>query len=162
MQDEKLIIGEGPLKIALSASIVEKIKEMQETYEFHTESGGILVGYYACSIDSINISEMSSPQRDDIRGRLSFLRRPRGHQEFIDNLWETSGHRKAYIGEWHTHNQMMPEPSQTDKREWKRISQKDHQFDGMYFMIIGIKEVGIWSVFKNKVIKVGSFYPERI
>ena len=140
-------------KIELSAKIKNHIRNIQKEFNFKKETGGILIGKLDEASDYL-ITDMSFPYPSDRQSRFRFSRKSTGHQEFMDELWEESEHTKAYLGEWHTHDQDTPAPSLTDKRTWKRISKNDNNFDQCFFLIIGRRCYTIWTVLGNNVIEV--------
>ena len=75
----------------------------------------------------------------------------------MDRLWEQSGYKKSYLGEWHTHNQRRPIPSPVDCNNWKNISKRQHNFNEQFFIIIGTMCSGIWMTEDRKIQKVGEW-----
>jgi len=97
------------------------------------EAGGILVGYRRGP--HIEIVETSFPLALDVRRRNSFERKDPGHQAFSDNHWEASGGTMNYVGEWHTHPEVKPSPSNLDRSEWNKL--KKRYEDPLVFLIAG-------------------------
>lgn len=141
-------------KLILEADIQSKILNIQSTHTFKREIGGILIGIYDTKYGCLRLTDMSFPQSGDQQSRFRFNRKSDGHQELMDHLWESSDHTKAYLGEWHTHDQDTPIPSIVDRRTWKRISKRNNNFEECYFMIIGRKDYFIWTVSDEKIIEV--------
>ena len=138
-------------KVVLSTEIKNKIISIQEEYDFKREIGGILIGKFDAESDCQIITDISFPYPSDRKGRFRFSRKSAGHQEYMDKLWEESGRTKAYLGEWHTHDQYYPTPSIIDRNTWKRISKRDNNFEQCFFLIVGRKYYTIWSVIDNKI-----------
>ena len=67
--------------------------------------------------------------------------------------WEQSNHIKAYLGEWHTHDQDNPSPSFVDKRSWLRISKRNNNFDQSCFIIVGHKEFRLWNIANGEIVE---------
>ena len=153
------IIKAGGSKVAITFETLHAFKEIQQSHSFQNESGGIVAGYYDSSFEGIVISDITNPQENDTCSRFKFMRRSKGHQEIMDKLWEDSGHRKSYLGEWHTHDQDSPVPSWIDTASWKKISKKPQNFEELFFVIIGRKAIGIWS-FKNGTLAGNDFISE--
>lgn len=143
--------------IYIEKNILLEISNYQKQGQFELESGGIIVGYYDAVESALKITDITWPQKDDIRGRYRFIRKEAGHQELMDKLWEQSGYRKSYLGEWHTHNQSRPTPSFVDYNNWKNISKRRHNFDEHFFIIIGKISSGIWVVKNRKIQKIGEW-----
>ncbi len=140
--------------LKIDDSIMIEISSIQSKHNFNRETGGILVGVYDARQKAVRITDMSFAYSSDKRNRFYFNRKSKGHQEYIDELWEKSAHTKAYLGEWHTHNQDVPMPSLIDKNSWRRIAKQPNNFDNCYFMIIGRKCTIIWTVENNTVIEI--------
>ena len=141
-------------KLMLNTDIKEKIKSIQLKHTFRKEIGGILVGAYDAEIECLRLTDMSFPCPGDQQSRFRFFRKTDGHQEIMDQLWEESGHTKAYLGEWHTHDQDTPIPSVVDRKNWKRIAKRNHNFDECYFMIIGKQTFIIWAVINDAIFEI--------
>ena len=139
--------------IVISQEIKEKIEDIQAHHDFRNETGGIIVGIYDTKEMCLRITDFSFPFERDVRRRFRFFRHKEGHQEYMDKLWKESGHIKAYLGEWHTHDQDIPVPSITDKQTWKRIAKQNNNFDQCCFIIIGRKKYQMWTVINDKVVE---------
>ena len=84
------------------------------------EAGGILLG----SVHGSNmlVEEATSPTIHDKRRRSFFERMPFGHEAIALSRWVKSGGVIRYLGEWHTHPEVFPTPSNLDKLEWRRVA----------------------------------------
>ena len=82
------------------------------------EAGGVLLGCYRGS--HIEVVSATRPGPGDIRKPLSFIRRCSSHKQEALKQWNESDKSITYIGEWHTHPQIKPYPSQTDFTNWHR------------------------------------------
>lgn len=139
--------------VIVSKEIEDKIGEIIAHYDFIKEIGGILIGAYDKKKSCLKITDMSFPYSSDLQMRFRFSRKSDGHQEFMDNVWQQSGQTKAYIGEWHTHDQDKPSPSAVDCKTWKRISAQDNNFKDCFYIIIGRSEYKIWGIQNGEVIE---------
>lgn len=133
-------------KIIIDEKIIEQIKAIQLSHDYHRETGGILAGFYDTKLKSFCITDMSYPFPNDKRSRFRFYRNKKGHQEFMDELWKESGYKKAYLGEWHTHDQDSPFPSIVDIGTWKCVAKHNSNYNQSFFMIIGKSTFIIWVV----------------
>jgi len=120
--------------------------------KFKIESGGILIGTLNHAVNKIMITDITEPQHADHQSKFMFARREKGHKEIMDTLWETSRYTKTYLGEWHTHNEPSPTPSFVDKRNWLKLSQRDKNSKWLFFIIVGIYEIKVWTVNQGKII----------
>ncbi|WP_157234604.1 Mov34/MPN/PAD-1 family protein [Teredinibacter turnerae] len=82
-----------------------------------TESAGILIGEYRGK--HIRVVDATKPSLLDRSTRVSFDRRSPHHQRAALSAWRTSGKIQTWIGEWHTHPENHPTPSQKDINCWK-------------------------------------------
>ena len=118
----------------------------QDTHEKY-EAGGILMGKRLLN-GNIIITDVTSPQIGDIRQRTFFKKKAKIHQSISDTLWKKSSGKTIYLGEWHTHPENNPVPSTVDLRGWK-LSVSKQPNDKIYiFIILGIKELSVWSYSK--------------
>lgn len=149
------IIGLEGNQVAITSGVMKALKAVQKDGNYQKEQGGILVGYYDSLIDSLVISDITYPQSQDACSQFRFSRKSHGHQSIMDDLWEESGHRKSYLGEWHTHNQYFPVPSSIDTRNWRKISKREHNFDENYYVIVGTQNIGVWCIKQGNLIELG-------
>ena len=154
-KESNFIIGFEGKQVSITSDVIKALKEVQQDRNYKKEQGGILVGFYDSLIDSLVISDITYPQSQDVCSRFRFSRKSHGHQSIMDDLWEQSGHRKSYLGEWHTHNQTFPIPSSIDIRNWKKISKREHNFDEKIFVIVGTENIGIWCIKQGDLIELG-------
>ncbi len=132
-------------KLKLATSAISKMFSYAQDDMTSLESGGILVGRILEENSSSMIDDVSTPMSDDVQTRTRFFRRPKGHQEFFNLKWEESTGRCFYLGEWHTHPEMVPVPSSVDLRNWKKILKRPPQDQSsLFFIIVGIEQLNIW------------------
>lgn len=84
------------------------------------EAGGILLGHVRGK--HLEVLEASEPTRQDRRLRYFFERMIHGHKSLADKRWQETNGLVRYIGEWHTHPQEVPSPSQIDLDEWEILA----------------------------------------
>ncbi|MFC0350162.1 Mov34/MPN/PAD-1 family protein [Undibacterium danionis] len=107
----KFQCNEIDITIIFPTSVVENLKKFRQTI-FKKEAGGLLF----CSnpnSNQINISYISSPSIYDIRSKYFFKPDEKISQATIDRLFH-QGH--YYVGDWHTHPEKVPTPSEQDKK----------------------------------------------
>lgn len=120
--------------------------------KFKFESGGILIGTLNHAMNKTIITDITEPQHEDRQSRFMFIRREKGHQDIMDMLWKNSHYTKTYLGEWHTHNEPSPTPSFVDKRNWIKISERDKNSQWLFFIIVGTREIRVWTVIQGKIV----------
>jgi integrative and conjugative element protein (TIGR02256 family) len=109
------------------------------------ETGGILVGYYAATLDRAVITQISSAPRDSRQGRAWFLRGTQNLQSWLDRLWRAEHH--YYLGEWHYHPFSISYPSASDQEQMRRIAQDvGYHCPEPILFIVGGDPSGLWQV----------------
>lgn len=109
------------------------------------EAGGVLLGRHILNTDDIVVDSVTSPMPGDRRNRFRFVRSRRRHQAEIDRVWRESGGTSTYLGEWHTHPELHPRPSLTDRLNWQRKLLVDRFTDPIFFIIVGGAEICVWE-----------------
>ncbi len=124
-------------------AIVKMLKYKQDKSSF-SEAGGILIGRILLENEHYIIDDVSEPMPTDKRSRFRFSRKPEGHQEYFNSIWEREDGCCFYLGEWHTHPENVPIPSSVDRKDWERIVGLDFENETLFFIIVGIKEIKVW------------------
>jgi len=130
-------IGEVPLARMLSYNQDSREKK---------EAGGVLLGRFILNSKNIVVDRVTVPMIGDLRERYKFIRGEKMHQRVIQSAWEKSGGTCNYLGEWHTHPEKYPSPSDQDIQNWRRIL-RTGVFSSLclYFVIVGTRESYIWE-----------------
>lgn len=117
---------------------VIKIFERYEQKEGCREAGGIILGYVAKNY--VEITDVTTPNRFDLRNFLTFVRAKIPAQLRIDKVWKKSSGTKVYLGEWHTHSELNPSPSSEDRQMISKTFQETlMEIDFLYLIIVGLK-----------------------
>lgn len=123
--------------LIFSNRAINKISEVSSKIT-EIESGGVLLGKIYHSYDVI--SDIVMPCKKDKQGISFFIRSFRAANKVIKNKWERSRGKINYLGEWHTHKDISPSPSDTDKQMIKNIFLNvDLEIAQIYLFIIGTK-----------------------
>lgn len=133
------------LTVVLAPDVENFFMHLKESYDYNLETGGILAGVFDKG-PIITITDVTTPQSEDIRQRFRFRRSGEGHQALMDQMWEKSGYRKMYLGEWHTHREPTPSPSWVDTSGWKARTKTRHNAPWMLFLILGQQSLRLWTV----------------
>jgi integrative and conjugative element protein (TIGR02256 family) len=78
------------------------------------ETGGLLFGYIDDACRVVWMTDAAGPTTDSMRGELTFRLGPAGVADLIDRHNRASGGRVRFLGMWHTHPGLLPEPSSLD------------------------------------------------
>lgn len=113
------------------------------------EGGGMLLGRLIEETDDVVIDEATVPSGEDRRGRFFFNRAKTAAQRYINLVWRTSRNTHIYLGEWHTHPEDTPNPSDHDLTNWRRLAnQSKYEQDFLIFAIVGRKSTRVWICHK--------------
>ncbi|MCM3393721.1 Mov34/MPN/PAD-1 family protein [Cytobacillus oceanisediminis] len=119
-----------------------------------TEAGGILIGRILEEDGNYIIDDVTEPMPSDRRKRTRFSRKPDGHQEYFNEVWNREKGRCFYLGEWHTHPEKKPTPSFIDKEDWSRLMKMEFESGCLFFIIIGIDEIKVWYGAEDQLIEL--------
>lgn len=145
---KKMKLPNGKVVDILSTVFEEINKWLQDSDE-KTEAGGYVVGYQHCGTQNVTLEYISHPYMLDNRKRFSFAMRDPRHKIFLLNNMRR---KSFYMGVWHTHPQIIPEPSSIDWKDWYETLEVDKTgCEYVFFVIAGVKEMRVWvGNFKNK------------
>jgi integrative and conjugative element protein (TIGR02256 family) len=133
-------------RIKIDPQVWERMKPHIQLLPEAKEAGGVLLGRFIKDSKDIVIDKITIPMIGDKRTRFSFIRGEAMHQRIVDREWSRSKGTCNYLGEWHTHPENYPSPSNTDIADWKRKLKEGHYSSRyLYFIIVGIKELYIWE-----------------
>lgn len=112
------------------------------------EAGGLLLGHVRDI--HLEILEATTPTPMDRRFKYLFERLPFGHCVIANRRWNASKGLIRYVGEWHTHPQDHPIPSNTDIYEWGKLTR--HRLDGRpsLVVIVGRKDLRVEVMYPNR------------
>jgi integrative and conjugative element protein (TIGR02256 family) len=116
------------------------------------EAGGMLLGRLIHETNDVVVDEATEPTGEDRRGRYFFNRAKAAAQRYINLVWGLSGSTRIYLGEWHTHPEDDPSPSDHDLGNWRRIAKKaKYDQDFLIFVIVGRKKIRVWVCDKRSL-----------
>lgn len=136
---------------SLNSEVHDKLTNYIGNYDFKIESGGIIIGILNPAEKQIIATDLTEPQAKDKCTAVTYKRSEYGHQEIMDKLWEESQYIKTYLGEWHTHNQRIPQPSLIDRRNWMKISKRKQNSEWIFFLIVGTEQIGVWTISNGEI-----------
>ena len=119
----------------LGDSVIDVFREHVQLHATDGEGGGILLGNVRGQ--HIEVLQATAPTKWDKRLRYLFERLPFGHRDLAETMWLESGGTVRYIGEWHTHPEDHPTPSQLDRTEWQKLAEKRRDKRSMLVVIVG-------------------------
>jgi integrative and conjugative element protein (TIGR02256 family) len=116
-QDFLIITLRNEQLVIIPSKVLTTLHRYRQHNFWHTEKGGIFLGRYRGQ--HIEVTDITLPQNTDIAGRFFFNRCSPFHQQYANKQWQESNSEITYIGEWHTHPERTPTPSQQDISEWR-------------------------------------------
>ena len=147
----KMLLPNGNY-VDIQTTVLLGIKKWLQTETALPESGGFIVGYKNSETDNISLEDISQPYCLDIKNRINFIMKDPRHKWF---LIRSKLKKSYYMGVWHTHPQLVPEPSKIDWEDWYGTLKYDRTgCEYIFFIISGISETRVWvGDFQNGVIQ---------
>lgn len=142
------------MTLCIIDNVWERFVQYQKEGDFTLENGGILIGILNPADNQVVITDHTEAAETDKRSRFHFFRSQNLHQQIMDELWETSGYLKTYLGEWHTHDEDIPKPSVIDTHQWKKINRRNHNSKNLFYVILGKKEIKVWTIVDGNIMVV--------
>lgn len=106
------------------------------------EAGGILLG--RCYKEKIVIEHATSPNSSDKTGPAFFERNRGRAQHIVNEEWNDNEGERIYLGEWHTHSEPYPHPSNTDRDMiYKMLKDTIMEIDFLFTIIVGTHDYWI-------------------
>jgi len=102
--------------VVIMPFVVERLLDHRQLDPHNDEAAGVLIGERRGP--HVVIQGLSEPGKGDIRSRHSVNRLGAHHQIAVDKAFASSKGTFQYLGEWHTHPEDTPSPSQTDTSSW--------------------------------------------
>ena len=126
-------IGNSGQSVVLNELVVRHLARHRQLRCRRLEAGGQLFARFDGS--EIVIVEATGPRRRDRRSRTSYVPDRRAEQKEIE---ERHGRGLHFVGDWHTHPEARPTPSETDVRNiadcFKRST---HALNGFILIVVG-------------------------
>ncbi|MGM3387253.1 Mov34/MPN/PAD-1 family protein [Stutzerimonas stutzeri] len=136
--------NQGRNLIYIHSAVLEVFKHHVQAGPLDLEGGGLLLGYVRGS--HLEIIEATVPTKFDRRFRAFFERMQELHAHIAQKRWADSKGLVRYIGEWHTHPQDYPSPSETDLTEWRKLAIKRKDKRPVLGLIVGRKTLYLESM----------------
>lgn len=148
-----IIIDSQLCSIVICGNVLNKMSKYIQWKGQDPESGGILTG--EVHEKKIVIIDCSEPNGDDKQSRYNFLRSKKGAQFFLNDKFSKSKGREVYLGEWHTHPENLPTPSNIDIVNFQEsVKVSFINSENLLMIIVGLKGVYLRvyrkGQFKNK------------
>ncbi|HFW3350018.1 TPA: Mov34/MPN/PAD-1 family protein [Salmonella enterica subsp. enterica serovar Eastbourne] len=119
-------------KICISQSIVDELFSHRQTHCFSKESGGMLFSNNL-NDSEVEINKITIPGPSDLRRGNYFKLDEKKAKEDIISLFKEGFH---YLGDWHTHNEAVANPSGTDIRSIQDLFIRSGHTRPFFIMLI--------------------------
>jgi integrative and conjugative element protein (TIGR02256 family) len=114
--------------LIIPSKLIEQLYDYRQLSNIDTEAGGVLIGCWRNRVvNGVNkepfhaeLTDCTTPHRRDKRSRYGFFRRSSYHIKKVLQAWKHSSKEQSYIGEWHTHPEPHPKPSNEDIAQWQQ------------------------------------------
>lgn len=124
----------GPdARVLIEDDVLRRLRAYRQIGNAAEEAGGVLLGYRRG--EHLHVVAATAPAALDRRSRYGFVRSDPLHQARAMRGWRLSGGRLDYLGDWHTHPEVAPQPSSLDRREWRKLCRSLHRC--LLFVIVG-------------------------
>lgn len=152
--NDSISYSDGQFLVHIGPEVLEDFRKHVQTDSSKPESCGVLVGSTSVDFKEIWLESITSPLPKDCRGRTFFFLKDKGHQRFVDCVFDKSGGTQRLIGTWHTHPEKTPTPSSDDCRGWNKLIRKNPDFSPLIFAIIGTCEISVFLKRGRKFVKL--------
>lgn len=126
--------------VVVAPRAIDAIRTVYTATTDGLETGGILLGHVTDSAGLVRHAGDRGPEA--VRRRDFFLRDREHAQKLADTAFDADG--SIWIGEWHSHVQAPPVPSERDLMTYVQLLADDElAFDIVISLIVGETETGI-------------------
>jgi integrative and conjugative element protein (TIGR02256 family) len=132
--------GFGFKELIFEPEVIRILNSYRQLETRSSEAGGILLGRIYNS--KIVIEKVSEPSSEDKAGRFSFNRYVKKAQRIVNDAWAESDGELLYLGEWHTHPEVIPTPSSTDRTLLSNMLRDTKMdIDFLFMVIVGMQDI---------------------
>ena len=151
----KLTCNSVGLKIEVRQSFIDELYCLGLKH-YPKEFGGLLIGYYSEDLKTCIIESSIVPKKFN-SSRYFFERGKEGLKQKLTEAYNSTP-RLIYIGEWHTHPDGVPSPSNADLNAMIEIAKSpDVSIENPILIILGVTKtemkLGTYVYSKNKLLK---------
>lgn len=150
------VISNNGILLVLSDEAITTIRKYAQNSPEKFEAGGILLGKRR--LNHFEVMHVTEPTKFDVRSRYHWIRSEKTHQDIAKRHWVESQGQINYIGEWHTHPEIVPNPSAIDLDEWGGLANKCAYPGGMAVIIVGIEDLWCGIAQKTSIRQMKKIY----
>lgn len=127
-------VGQSGQVLVFGKRALNHITRFRQSSEEDLEAGGQLFARFEDQV--VTIIKATGPRRTDIRTRTTYIPNRVAEQREIIRHFRRGLH---YVGDWHTHPQDFPKPSDSDLESIKECFLKSvHHLNAFVLVIVGI------------------------
>lgn len=134
---------EGVLKLGPDA--VTAMRRYEQHAPDALEAGGLLLGRYLRNAHDLVVDFVTEPMPGDERSRFGFYRAAEAHARATSDAWDRSGGTCVLLGDWHTHAEPDPTPSEVDLDNWRKMLRESEPGEARFFVIVGQRSIRAWE-----------------
>lgn len=129
----RYLVGESGQVVEFSPSVLCRFGQHRQRRFWQCEAGGQLFAQFSTGI--ISVGAATGPRPTDVRTPFSYVPDRAAEKREIADMHELGWH---YVGDWHTHPQVVPMPSGRDIRTAKSTVRESRLvLDGVVMVIVG-------------------------
>jgi integrative and conjugative element protein (TIGR02256 family) len=131
------LLPDGIGRLQLCEAAISHLRRYRQSRPWHREAGGQL--FATVTAELIYIVEATGPRRGDRRSLFGFEPNRATEQSEIKEHYAKGLH---FVGDWHSHRQHRPRPSDTDIRSMSEmVRRSEHDLAGFVLVVVGTAEV---------------------
>ncbi|ABS61940.1 hypothetical protein Plav_0317 [Parvibaculum lavamentivorans DS-1] len=120
-------------RLEIETTALKHMWRHRQTNLLKREAGGQL--FAAIDADAVCIVEATGPRPTDKRGRYHYHPDRTAEKREIEDRYAAGLH---FVGDWHTHPQGMPSPSDTDLSNFQdMVTRSEHSLPGFILIVVG-------------------------
>jgi integrative and conjugative element protein (TIGR02256 family) len=129
-------IGQSKQRLVISSNVLRHFRNHQQRRSGSLEAGGQLFARLA--LDAVVVELATGPRETDFRTVTQYVPNRSAEQAEIDH-WHGKG--LHYVGDWHTHPESFPQPSQGDSVSIRETFVKSkHSLLGFLLIVVGTEK----------------------
>jgi integrative and conjugative element protein (TIGR02256 family) len=130
----KFQVGQSSQRLVLSRAVLKHFEKHKQTRASSLEAGGQLFARLS-TLPEVIVEQATGPRRSDFRTRTLYIPDRSAEQPEID-YWHKKG--LHYVGDWHTHPELIPNPSIDDTESiHESFVKSKHSLHGFLLIIVG-------------------------
>ena len=140
-------VGKSSQILKITFPVLKQLQKHQQKRGDSLEAGGQL--FARLSLEEVIIEQATGPRLSDFRARTLYVPDCLTEQPEIDH-WHKEG--LHYVGDWHTHPEAKPQPSNTDRESiHETFIRSTHSLRGFLLIIVGTAEfpLGLYVALNN-------------